>query len=268
VPRELALVASGVALYFGVRGYTDANTDVAARHAHDIVTWEQDIGIYVEPSMQDLVDDAHWLTTIMNWVYVWGHWPVILTTALALFLFRRERYYLLRNAFFVSGAIGFLFFALFPVAPPRLVDAGLVDTVTTQSHAYRALQPPGLTNQYAAFPSLHAGWNVLIGVVLLTTTTAIVLRVFAVALPVAMTFAVVVTANHYVVDVAAGIAVVLLGLLVASAWGSRPIAAIVDSSARDRGQSVPTAVRDRAPRRQPSRRAARRRTSRHPARRG
>ena len=47
-----------------------------------------------------------------------GHWPVIIGIAIALYLYRPDRYYLLRNALFVSGAIGFLFFAFFPVAPP------------------------------------------------------------------------------------------------------------------------------------------------------
>jgi hypothetical protein len=137
---------------------------------------------------------------------------VILATGVALFVLRRDRYRLLRNAMFVSGAIGFLFFALFPVAPPRLLDLGLVDTVTQQSHSYRALQPPGLTNQYAAFPSLHAGWNVLLGIVLFGTTTQLAVRTFAVLSPVAMVIAVIATANHFVLDVAGGVVVVLAGL--------------------------------------------------------
>jgi O-antigen ligase len=78
---------------------------------------------------------------------------VIVGTAIVLFFHRRDRYRLLRNALMVSGAIGFLLFALFPVAPLRMLDLGLADTVTEQSHSYRALQPPGLTNQYAAFPA-------------------------------------------------------------------------------------------------------------------
>ena len=267
VVREISLIALAIFTYFAVRNLTAGSPGIAFENARRVVRFEDGSGLDWEHGAQTLTDRSDTLVDLANWIYIWGHWPVILTTALALFLFRRERYFLLRNAFFLSGAVGFLFFALFPVAPPRLMDLGLVDTVTTESHAYRALQPPGLTNQYAAFPSLHAGWNVLIGVVLFTTTTAIVVRLFAVALPVAMSFAVVATANHYVVDVAAGIAVVLLGLLIASAWGNRPIAAIVDGSARDPGHGLPAAVRDRAPRRQPSRRAARRRTSRHPARR-
>src|SRR4029078_12726289 len=113
------------------------------------------------------------LTMRLSCVYSWGHWPVILGTAAALYHYRRDRYYVLRNALFVSGAIGFLFFAFLPVAPPGLLGPGLVDTVSDQSDAYRALQPPGLTNQYAAFPSLHVGWNIADGIVLLLTSASL-----------------------------------------------------------------------------------------------
>jgi membrane-associated phospholipid phosphatase len=215
VPRELALVAGGVALYFGVRGYTHANTDVAAQHAHDIVTWEQDIGIYVEPSMQDLADDAHWLTTIMNWVYIWGHWPVIAVTLLWLVLDHPAGYRVTRNAMLISGAAGLFVFALYPVAPPRLAHLGLVDTVTTYSSAYRVLQPQAFVNQYAAMPSLHSGWDLLVGMAIITAASSLALRLVGFAMPVLMAFAVVATANHYVVDVVAGIALVLVGHVVA-----------------------------------------------------
>ena len=139
---------------------------------------------------------------------------MIAVTAIVLFRTRHDRYVLLRNAIFLSGAIGFLFFALFPVAPPRLVDPGLVDTVTLHSDAYRALQPPGLTNQYAAFRGLHFGWNLLVGIVLWGTTTRVLVRAFAVVSPVAMAAAVIVTANHYLLDVVGGLLVVLAALSV------------------------------------------------------
>ncbi len=210
MPRELALVAGGVLLYFGVRGYTHANTDVAAQHAHDIVTWEQDVGIYVEPSMQDLADDAHWLTTIMNWVYIWGHWPVIAVTLLWLVLDHPAGYRVTRNAMLISGGVGLFVFALYPVAPPRLADLGLVDTVTTYSSAYRFLQPQAFVNQYAAMPSLHVGWDLLIGIAMFTWSQHRAIRVVGLMLPALMAVSVVSTANHYVADVVVGIALVLL----------------------------------------------------------
>jgi membrane-associated phospholipid phosphatase len=148
-------------------------------------------------------------------MYIWGHWPVIAVCAVALFCLRRERYRMLRNAILVSGAIGFLFFALLPTAPPRLADVGLVDTIVERSSSYRALQPPSVTNQYAAMPSLHFGWNLLVGVVLFGSTRSRAVRAFALLMPAAMGFSVVATANHWVIDVVAGALVVIVGLLAA-----------------------------------------------------
>jgi membrane-associated phospholipid phosphatase len=137
---------------------------------------------------------------------------VIVAAAVLLYRARPERYLLLRNAMFLSGGIGFLFFALLPVAPPRLVDPSLIDTVTLHSDAYRALQPPGLTNQYAAFPSLHFGWNVLVGVAVWGATRNVLLRLLSILGPAAMAGAVVLTANHYVLDLVGGLVVVLFAL--------------------------------------------------------
>ena len=215
--REAALVAAAMLAYFLVRNLTVGSAEEAFANAERIVDVEQWAHIGWEEDVQASIAGSDFLVMLANWIYIWGHWPVIIGTAIALHRYRPERYHLLRNALFVSGAIGFLFFALFPVAPPRLLDLGLVDTVTEQSQAYRALQPPGLTNQYAAFPSLHFGWNFVVGIVLLTTTTRIAVRLFAVASPLAMGFAVIATANHFVVDVAAGLLVVLVGLAAAYA---------------------------------------------------
>lgn len=209
---EAMLVLPAVAAYFAIRNVTAGGAGAAFDNADRIVDAERALGLFQEESVQATLRGSETIITLANWVYIWGHWPVILATGVALFLFRRDRYRLLRNAMFVSGAVGFLFFALFPVAPPRLLDLGLVDTVTQESSSYRALQPPGLTNQYAAFPSLHAGWNVLVGIVLFGTTANLALRAFAVLSPLAMMFAVVATANHFLLDVAGGIAVVMVGL--------------------------------------------------------
>jgi PAP2 superfamily len=209
--REAALVNAAILAYFGIRNLTAGSVDTAFGNARRLIRLEEALGLGWERGVQAAIDGTP-VVTVANWVYIWGHWPVIVVTGVTLFVLRRDRYRLLRNAMFVSGAIGFVFFALFPVAPPRLLDLGLIDTVTQQSHAYRALQPPGLTNQYAAFPSLHAGWNVLVGIVLFGTTTRIAVRAFALLSPLAMVLAVVATANHFVVDVAGGIAVVLIGL--------------------------------------------------------
>jgi PAP2 superfamily len=228
--HEAALVAGAILAYFLVRNLTVGSADDAFANAEQIVDVEEWLHVDWEDGVQSAVVGSDFLVMLTNWVYIWGHWPVILGAATALYLYRRDRYYLLRNALFVSGAIGFLFFALLPVAPPRLLELGLVDTVTEQSHSYRALQPPGLTNQYAAFPSLHVGWNIVVGIVLLLTTAHLAVRIFAVASPLAMAFAVLATANHFVLDVAGGLVLVLIGLAAAFAIERRDRPATLDDS--------------------------------------
>ena len=258
--HEALVIGLAVLLYFGIRNATAGNVDVALDNAGRLVRLERLLGIGWEHSLQGAVLSSDALVTAANWVYIFGHWPVILGVATWLYVRRRDYYVLLRNAMFASGLMGFLFFALFPVAPPRLLGHGFVDTVTDRSDAYRALQPPGLTNQYAAFPSLHAGWNLLVGIVLAMAVTSIVVRLAALALPVAMGLAVVVTANHFLIDIAGGIVVVLLGLAIASFVQRRENASTLptDGVSGDRGgrRRVRTAVRRGTPRRQPPRQAA------------
>jgi hypothetical protein len=271
IAREAVVVGCAILVYFAVRNVTAGSAAAAFANADRLVGLEDALGLGVEERLQEAIVDSRWATALANWVYIWGHWPVLVGVGVALYVRCRERYYLLRNALIVSGAIGFLFFALFPVAPPRLLDGAFVDTVTESSHAYRALQPPGLTNQFAAFPSLHAGWNLVVGIVVFGATSRLVLRALALASPTAMFLAVVATANHYVLDVAGGVVVVLAGLAVA-AWMGRRAAPTLDDRERldlpagpERAHR-PRPVRGRPPRREPARAAAGR--AREPARRG
>lgn len=216
---EIGLAVLAAVAYFGVRNLTEGRTDRALAHAVDLFAFEQDLHLDLEARIQAVVDEQ-WLVNVVNWVYIWGHWPVIITSMVALYWLRPEHYVRLRNAFFISGAIGLVIFALYPVAPPRLAGLGLVDTVTIHSHSYRVLQPPGFTNRYAALPSLHAGWNLILAVVVWQAVARWWVRAGLVALATAMTFSVVATANHFVLDVIAGISLAVFGLLVAS-WAGR-----------------------------------------------
>ncbi|HXV57363.1 MAG TPA: phosphatase PAP2 family protein [Gaiellaceae bacterium] len=221
--REVALIALAVLVYFGVRGLTEGDVELAYDNARSLMRLERALGVAWEAELQGLVLGDGALVALVNWVYVYGHWPVIAASALLLYRHRRERYLLLRDAMFISGLVGFAFFAALPVAPPRLAQPGLVDTVTEYSSGYRALQPPALTNAYAALPSLHFGWNLLLGIVIFQATTSPWLRGFAVAMPVAMALAVVMSANHFVLDVVLGAAIVLGALVVAGRRRARTL---------------------------------------------
>lgn len=214
---QVGLVVGAALSYFAARGLTHSDVDAAHANARTIIDLERSLGMLWEERVQSVLLDNDVLVNLANWIYIYGHWPVIAVTLVALFVRAPDRFYLLRNALFISGAIGLIIFVLVPVAPPRFGLLDVVDTVSNRSSSYRALQPPGLINRYAALPSLHFGWNLLVGIVLWRTTRHPMVRTFAVVTPPAMAFAVIATANHYVIDVVAGGAVALVGLALARA---------------------------------------------------
>ncbi len=213
-------MAAGL-LYFLVRGITEAGPAVPADNAREVLRLEAWLGIDVEGVLQGYILEQEWLVTASNWVYIWGHWPVIILTLAWLHRYHGSAYLTLRNAMFVSGAIGLVIFVAYPVAPPRLLEDGYVDTVTELSRSYRVLQPPALVNKYAAMPSLHVGWNLLVGYFLVRTSRHRVVKILGVVTPILMIAAVVLTANHYILDAVAGAAVALIGLAVATRWRDR-----------------------------------------------
>jgi membrane-associated phospholipid phosphatase len=202
---------------------------------------ERVLGLQFELSVQRAVIAHDSLYDIANWIYVWGHWPVIIVTMVWLVLYHRHVFLRLRDGMLVSGALGLVVFVTYPVAPPRLADPALVDTVTERSEAYRYLQPPNFVNQYAALPSLHAGWDLLVGIAIATAGGTLGVRLIGWVLPVLMAVAVVATANHYVVDVVAGITLALIGHAVAL-WRERRHAAKPPPTPASRSSSVLSGV--------------------------
>lgn len=216
--RESMVVLSAYFLYFLIRGATEERASEAIDRALALEALEERLRIFIEVDLQQAVIDQAWLIELANGVYIWGHWPVIGGIGLWLYFTRHDRYTTYRNTLLVSGAIGVAIFALFPTAPPRLANPELVDTIVQRTDYYRVMQPPQLTNQYAAVPSLHFGWNLLMGMALIRESSNQGLRLLGWVLPPLMVVATVVTANHYVLDLVAGAVVVLIGLVIVERW--------------------------------------------------
>jgi hypothetical protein len=218
--RELAIFAAAYLTYFGVRALTESEPGRAFENAMTVHRVEVDLGVDWEGAVQGAVLGSRVLVDLTNAVYIYGHWPVLIVAGVLLYRYRRRHYYRLRNVCLLTGLVGLVIFAAFPVAPPRLTDLPVIDTVTRDAEGYRQLLPPSFVNEYAAMPSFHAGWNLLVGVIAFGAFRHWLARGFAVLMPAAMAFAVVATANHFVVDVLAGVAIVLLAL-VAARWLER-----------------------------------------------
>ena len=230
---EAALVASGFLLYFLVRGNVVDRPHDALNNALDVIEAERWLGIFWEPDMQDWILDNRFLVQLANYVYFWLHFPLIVVFGLALYVVDRRKYTILRDAFLVSGAISLVVYGLYPVAPPRLLlglaeqfnvalDSDLQSFVDTMNvhlgYGYQAQSMQPFVNPYAAMPSLHFGWDFLLGVGIIWAFRRYpYVWPFGIALPIAQILAIVVTANHYFVDALAGMVVALMGLGIAVA---------------------------------------------------
>jgi hypothetical protein len=202
--------------YFLIRGNVVDRAAEAFIRGIQVVHLERSLGIFWELPLQGFVLDNPGLTQFFNWVYFWLHLPLILSFGLWLYVFHRPRYVLIRNAFMASGAIGLVIYNLFPVAPPRLMPSlGFVDTMAIFSEvSYQAQSLKPFVNPFAAVPSLHFGWALLMAIGIVVATRNPFLRAFAFAVPVAQFFAVVVTGNHFIIDAVIGGLVALIGLAV------------------------------------------------------
>lgn len=219
---EVILIASALPLYYLVRGQAHQRVGEAVQRGIDIVNFEKSLGIFWEVQLQSWVLPYDWLVSFLNAFYLYGHLPIIGALAIWMYFWHRPQYLLMRNAFLLSGAIGLVIFLNFPTAPPRLlathgVDLGFVDTILQEYKRSRPDTPSFFVNEYAAMPSLHIGWNLLVGITLWLATRNVIMRAFGVLMPLTMFAVIVLTANHYIVDAFAGFGVMMLGLTIAVA---------------------------------------------------
>lgn len=216
---ELSLVAVAFLLYFLVRGSVVDRPDEAIGNALDVIKLEKTLGIFWEKQLQEMILGNMALIQLMNAIYFWLEFPLIAVVGIVLYFVRRHEYTVARDAFLLSGAIALVIYHLYPVAPPRLTPGfgfvGTVEEYTGISYQAASMQP--FVNPYAAVPSLHFGWPVLLAATLFWTFRHPLIRAFAVFLPPAQLAAIVFTANHYIVDAAAGLAVAVGGLLLSMA---------------------------------------------------
>lgn len=211
---ELGLVAAAVACNLLVRWYTLDDLDTALAHARDVLALQQALGLDWEHGIQDATLAVPGLSTLGDWFYVWGYFPVILAGLVWLYVTRPATYAVLRNALLSSGAIGLLFYAFYPCAPPRLTDLGYTDTVAS-GLMDGAARPLGVANELAAIPSFHIAWLVVLAVTVFRPSGSALLRSICVVHPVVMSYVIVATANHWVLDIPTGVALGLVGLYAA-----------------------------------------------------
>lgn len=212
---EIAFIVPAYTAYQFVRGNVGGDGGAAFDNASRLIHVERRLGIFHEAFLQQLILPKDWMVDLFNYVYIYGHLPVIIGVAIWLYVSHRHNYALFRNAFLISGLIALIGFTTLPLAPPRYMpEFGFVDTIV-HAKSYYVLQSPKIVNQYAAMPSLHFGWDLLVAVAIGVNTRTMWVRRATYFLPFVTLGGIVLTANHYFLDAAAGALVAAFGLGIA-----------------------------------------------------
>lgn len=204
--RELALFGLALLAYQASRAVVIGDAASAVRHAWHIIDLERAAGIFWEPAIQEWATRHPDLVQALNAVYLFAHLPVTAVFFVWLWRSHRDRYGVVRNGFLAANALALAVFVAFPVAPPRLAGAdGLVDTLRQASGVDLHGGPlSGLFNPYAAVPSMHFGYALLVGVTVAVLARNPLVRAAAPLYPALVFLTIVATANHFVLDAVAG----------------------------------------------------------------
>jgi hypothetical protein len=196
----------------------------ALAHGRAILSFETSLGIAPERSLDSWLAAHHGLGLVVSDYYDNAHFAVTIVVLALLWWKGAERYRPMRNALVAINLLAFVVFWLFPVAPPRMLD-GFTDVVAS-THAIGSWHTGALAsqaNQLAAMPSLHIAWALWVTVGVWQLTRRPVLRALAVVYPCLTGFAVLATGNHYVLDLLAGAALVVLAIALVR-WAPRVFA--------------------------------------------
>lgn len=213
--REVLLIGMAYMAYEVVRSLSAGRALDAFQNAELLVRAERALGIFAELNVQVAMLSWQGLVDLLSLWYFWGHFPLIVAFAVWAFARQRPNYLWARNAIFAAGALGLVIYLAFPVAPPRLLPgAGFVDTLRDVF----ALQyeDSSLVNEFAAVPSLHQGFAIIVGVTLFRAIGGRRGVALMLALPTVMFVSIVATGNHWFLDAVFGAVVAGIGMLIAT----------------------------------------------------
>jgi membrane-associated phospholipid phosphatase len=214
---QLALFFCVYQGYQVVRGLAEGKTILAFANAERIIAVEEALGLYFEPDLQAALLNLAPVIDFANWMYVNSHF-VITTTFLAwLYLFRNQHFYFVRNMFMVAMLLALTGYLLMPTAPPRLLPGTeMVDTIAVHTGIDNDSNAVSLlVNRYAAVPSMHIGFALMVAIPALLLVRARLAKMIWAFYPLLVLFVVIVTGNHFWLDAVAGAAVAATAAVVA-----------------------------------------------------
>jgi hypothetical protein len=215
---QLSLFVAADILYETVRGVAESNAAGAFSNARTIVDFEQSTGLFFEQGLQAWAMGQRVLIDMANFMYVNSHFVMTTGALVWLYLRHNDRFYFVRNMFMVAMGLALVGYILMPTAPPRFFpELGFVDTI---AYYVNVKHDSGLValffNPYAAVPSMHVAFALLIAVPAMLVVRHRIVKVLWGLYPLVVTFVVLVTGNHWFMDAVAGAFVAGTSALVAA----------------------------------------------------
>jgi hypothetical protein len=207
VGAEAALVVGLYAVYETSRGLADGGAGVALHHARMIASLERSLHVFVEANVQHAARALPGLIGTLGVLYLTMHLAV--TGACLLWLHRRRpaAFPLVRTAVLIASGLALIGYVAFPTAPPRMAALGIADTISGDHVDLNHGLLSSLYNPFAAVPSMHVGYAVIVGASLIRYGRRPALRAVGILYPMLVVLVIVATGNHFLFDAVAGLIV-------------------------------------------------------------
>jgi len=207
-----------LAAYQVARGLADRDPTRAFANGWRVIDVEQRLAGLGELTLQGWTQSSRVLETLVSWTYWNSEFTVLGLALLYVYIRRNEGFTRFRNTVLLANVLGLFGYVFMPTAPPRLLGVGFDD-------AHRDGLVQLAANPYAAMPSLHAADSLIVGVVLALLCRHWWSKLFWIAWPAWVWFAVMATGNHFWLDCVAGVGVALVALGIVYGPSVRRIAA-------------------------------------------
>ena len=214
LPRGYADLGFQLLIWFGflaayqvARGFADRDPTKAFENGWRVIGLEQRLTGLRELTFQGWTESSHFLAVLVSWTYWNSEFTVIGLALLWVYLRRNPAFTRFRNTILLANVLGLIGYVLLPTAPPRFFTSiGFTNTlgqIGGLNHGSGLVELAA--NPYAAMPSLHAADALIVGVVLASVVRRWPWKMLWLLWPVWVWFSVMATANHFWLDVLAGI---------------------------------------------------------------
>ncbi|CAB4912460.1 unannotated protein [freshwater metagenome] len=222
---QLVVVVIAYTLYQNTRGLINdqLGASQAFANADWIVSTERLLHLDMEAGIQSFARSVPGLSDAASLMYLNAQFSVTFGAMIYIYLRHNEAFGFVRNMFIGAWTLALIGYVLLPTAPPRLVPGlGIHDAVAEMTKVDPADQTSTVSklfNPYAAVPSMHVGFSLMIGIPLARLSRHRVTKVFWSAYPVVVLFVVMATGNHFFLDGVFGALAVGISALVARRLG-------------------------------------------------